>query len=188
MYAEASGIWLQRDPLNYIDTVNLYSFVDLHPISRRDPFGESWKIALAMCLVSGLSLAIASLVSDILNGNLDICRTSARAICYGVLGCIGGCILYTTPRTLSSVMGVLGKHLAEETLERLWQGKGRIWRARIAKIIVGIQFMILSAVNFSSLICDKFADFWCNCVPQLMKKPLAIILPPNGIPVTCGIR
>jgi len=39
-YSPTLQRWLQRDPLEYVDGMNLYSYVDSHPIMRADPLGQ----------------------------------------------------------------------------------------------------------------------------------------------------
>lgn len=38
------GRFLQRDPLGYVDGLNLYRYVRSNPVKLVDPFGETWKV------------------------------------------------------------------------------------------------------------------------------------------------
>jgi len=44
-YRPDVGRFLQRDPINHVDDLNLYSYVQNSPVNRKDPTGLQWKIS-----------------------------------------------------------------------------------------------------------------------------------------------
>ena len=56
-YSAAMGRFLQRDPLGYFDSMNLYEYVASNPINRIDPTGLSWSITGGWFAAKKLRLA-----------------------------------------------------------------------------------------------------------------------------------
>lgn len=103
VYDTSVGRWTQRDPIGYVDGLNLYQYVTCRPIIYVDPLGQA---GLAGCAVGG---GIGGVVGGGLTGvgclvgGGDSC--GRKAACSAAGGAAGGCITGFAPSPMSACIG-----------------------------------------------------------------------------------
>lgn len=131
VYSPLVGVWVQRDPLGYLDGPSLYEFVSSNPIIGLDPIGTSWWcnakcIAAVTVAAAALTLCFAALASCVATGGAA-CPVALGACC-GAIGALGAavriCSSCTTaggdPR-FNDVLAVLGLVCAVASVFTGWK-------------------------------------------------------------------
>jgi RHS repeat-associated protein len=107
-YHPALGRWVQRDPLGYVDGLNLYDYVSSNPINAVDPLGLEEECGGTFPM-SGVAQGISWNYDEELETKLRVwerarkkARDNAERICID-LGCPGGEVVYedTPPKMFS---------------------------------------------------------------------------------------
>ena len=123
VYLTSLGTWIQRDPVGYSDSTNLYQYVSSNPINASDPTGLFGP--LAGCIAGAVIGGVGSLIYDWWNDELTACESTVQALLSGLLGCLSGAILINPVLAGRIFMDFLVERLGLTTIGHwLWAGPG----------------------------------------------------------------
>lgn len=172
------GTWVQRDPIGYSTSFQLYEYVNSSPLMQTDPFGlaGSAPTAAFMCVVG----AIAGVAAYIARGPQVACPTIPEWLCHHVIGAL-----------LSTVAGCLAgmtSIAAIELLNRIGNLPGLPLGESSPKSVAVIAAVLTFLIGVASNAIDWSAEFACQCLilPALSNKNRDLALWQIQLPPKCA--